>query len=48
MSSSTTTSTSLPVTIDPQSDYFHKRRIECDDYMSKLTTQYESGMWVGW
>lgn len=41
MSSTTTT---LPVTIDPMlADYFHKRRIECDEYMSKLTTPFEPG-----
>lgn len=43
MSTTIATSTSLPVTLDPHSDYFHKRRLACEDYMNKLTTHYEPG-----
>lgn len=46
MSTTIATSTSLPVTIDPQSDYFVKRRLACDDYISKLSTQYEPGRYL--
>ncbi len=43
MSSMIATTTTLPVTIDPQTEYFHKRRLACEDYMIKLTTEYEPG-----
>ncbi|KAG5683133.1 hypothetical protein PVAND_012433 [Polypedilum vanderplanki] len=40
---SSSTSTSSPVTIDPHSEFLFQRKLEFDDYLSKLTPQHEPG-----
>jgi hypothetical protein len=49
MTTSTSTSAitaSLPATSDPHSEFLYQRKLDCDEYLSKLTPhEHEPGKW---